>query len=170
MYFSNNRGTTFAKGSTNPSLTSVRKIRCSPAIEGDVWIPSAENGLFRTTWMNNLPVFTKIDKVAKCEAVGFGKAKSGKKFPAVYIWGVVDGVEGIFRSDDEGKNWVRLNDDAHEFGGTGDANEIIGDPRVYGRVYMSTAGRGIVYGDLVGGKDSKIVIDSEDYSGIKKAK
>lgn len=170
LYFSNNRGTTFAKGSTNPSLTSVRKIRCSPAIEGDIWIPSADNGLFRTTWMNNLPVFTKIDKVAKCEAVGFGKAKSGKKFPAVYIWGVVDGVEGVFRSDDEGKNWVRLNDDAHEFGGTGDANEIIGDPRVYGRVYMSTAGRGIVYGDLVGGKDSKIVIDSEDYSGIKKAK
>ena len=170
LYFSNNKGATFSKGSTDPALTNVRKIRCSPGIEGDIWIPSADNGLYRTTWINNLPAFTKIDKVTNCEAVGFGKAKTGKKFPAIYIWGVVDSIEGIFRSDDEGKSWVRINDDAHEFGGTGDANEIIGDPRIYGRVYMSTAGRGIVYGDLVGGKDSKVVLDPEDYSKVKKTK
>jgi hypothetical protein len=40
---------------------------------------------------------------------------------------------------------VRINDDAHQYGWTGGA--ITGDPRVYGRVYVSTNGRGVVYAD-----------------------
>lgn len=38
-----------------------------------------------------------------------------------------------------------INDDAHQWGWTDGA--ITGDPRVYGRVYVSTNGRGVVYGD-----------------------
>jgi hypothetical protein len=44
-----------------------------------------------------------------------------------------------------GASWVRINDDAHQFGMLG---TISGDPRIYGRVYVGTQGRGIVYGDL----------------------
>lgn len=40
---------------------------------------------------------------------------------------------------------MRINDDAHQWGWTGAA--ITGGPRIYGRVYVSTNGRGIVYGD-----------------------
>lgn len=39
-----------------------------------------------------------------------------------------------------------INDDAHQFGSLG---VIAGDPRIYGRVYLGTQGRGIVLGDII---------------------
>jgi len=69
---------------------------------------------------------------------------AGTRLPAVYLSGKVAGVTGFFRSDDAGKSFVRINDDAHQYGGT---NLIIGDPRVYGRVYLSGHGRGVLYGE-----------------------
>ena len=65
----------------------------------------------------------------------------------MYIWGTAGGVLGIHRSDDMGTTWTRINDDAHEFGGPGNGNFVMGDRNVYGRAFMSTAGRGIVYSD-----------------------
>jgi hypothetical protein len=53
---------------------------------------------------------------------------------------------GIYRSDDAGRHWVRVNDDKHQWAWTGAA--ITGDPRVFGRVYVATNGRGIIVGDL----------------------
>lgn len=40
---------------------------------------------------------------------------------------------------------MRVNDDAHEFGGPANGQFVMGDVNIYGRVYMSTAGRGIMY-------------------------
>jgi photosystem II stability/assembly factor-like uncharacterized protein len=64
----------------------------------------------------------------------------------MYLRGRIAGQAGFFRSDDGGTTWVRINDEQHQFGG---ANRpmIIGDPRVYGRVYLTTGGRGIIRGD-----------------------
>ncbi|WP_217577107.1 hypothetical protein, partial [Streptomyces sp. GbtcB7] len=55
------------------------------------------------------------------------------------------GVRGIFRPADQGASWTRINDDAHQWGWAGGA--ITGDPRIYGRVYIASNGRGIIYGD-----------------------
>ena len=80
------------------------------------------------------------------DVVGFGKAAPGRSYPAVYTSAKINGVRGVFRSDDAGKHWVRVNDDLHQYAWTG--NTITGDPRVYGRVFLGTNGRGIIYGDL----------------------
>jgi len=40
---------------------------------------------------------------------------------------------------------VRINDDQHQFGAP-NRPIIIGDPRIYGRVYLTTGGRGVIYG------------------------
>ncbi|WBO69518.1 hypothetical protein [Streptomyces camelliae] len=48
-------------------------------------------------------------------------------------------------SDDQATSWIRINDDAHQRGWTGPA--ITGDPRLHGRVYLATNGRGIQYGE-----------------------
>jgi len=53
-------------------------------------------------------------------------------------------VYGVFRSTDEGASWLRINDDAHEFGSP---DYCAGDETVFGRVYLSPHGRGILYGD-----------------------
>jgi len=77
--------------------------------------------------------------------VGFGMAAPGASYPAIYTVGTVSGVYGIFRSIDEGNSWTRINDEAHQYGRL---DAISGDPRIYGRVYVGTAGRGIIYGDI----------------------
>jgi hypothetical protein len=56
----------------------------------------------------------------------------------------VNGLRGIFRSNDTAKSWVRINDDRHQWGLI---LQITGDPKMYGRVYVGTHGRGTIYGD-----------------------
>jgi hypothetical protein len=54
----------------------------------------------------------------------------------------------VYRSDDAGASWRRVNDDAHQYGGPGNGQFVLGDLNQYGRVFLSTAGRGIVVGEL----------------------
>lgn len=78
--------------------------------------------------------------------IGFGKAAPGESYMALYTSAKINGIRGIFRSDDAGDSWVRINDDNHQYGVTNAA--ITGDPRIYGRVYLATNGRGILYADI----------------------
>jgi hypothetical protein len=89
--------------------------------------------------------FAPLAGVAYGGAVGFGKAAPGKLEPTLYIRGSVNGVRGVHRSLGPGRSWRRINDDDHQYGGHGGGHFIVGDMNRYGVVYMSTAGRGIVY-------------------------
>ena len=121
-----------------------KAVRAAPGREGDVWVALYDGGLARSTDAG--ASFASLANVSYAAAVGFGKAAPGASYPAVYIWGSVGGVRGVFRSIDSGASWLRINDDNHQYGGPGDAQFVIGDLNTYGVVYMSTAGRGIVYG------------------------
>ncbi|MEV8510050.1 sialidase family protein [Actinoplanes sp. NPDC051475] len=114
-----------------------------PGRAGEVWL-AGETGLLRS--IDSGVTFTKVATVTSGINVAFGKAAPGASYPAVFLVGTVAGVAGVFRSDDAGTAWVRINDDAHRYGNAGDA--LAGDPRVYGRVYLGTNGRGILYADL----------------------
>jgi photosystem II stability/assembly factor-like uncharacterized protein len=76
---------------------------------------------------------------------GLGHPAPGREAPAIYAIGVKDKRRAVWRSDDGGRGWVRINDDQHQWGLRFRA--ISGDPRLYGRVYVATDGRGILYGD-----------------------
>ena len=106
-----------------------------------MWI-AAYDGLFHAT--SSTSPFTKIDGVQQIWGFGFGKAAPHADFPALFLVGTIGGVWGVFRSDDTGRSWVRINDDAHQWGLI---LQVIGDPRVYGRVYVGTHGRGVLYGE-----------------------
>lgn len=146
FFVSTNSGSSFAQVSS-PGTGGNARIRAVPGYEGDIWIAMYNGGLTRSK--NSGSTFTKLATIEKCTHVGFGKAAPGKSFPSIFIWGTVNNVVGMFRSDDEGATWVRINDDQHQYGGPGNAQMVDGDINVYGRFYMSTVGRGIVYGDLV---------------------
>jgi hypothetical protein len=118
-------------------------IVAAPGNEGHVWV-CLPDGVAYTT--DSGDTFTRIANVTGCGAFGLGKAAPGAAYHALYMWGTVGGVKGLLRSIDKGVTWERVNDDAHEYGGPGNGNFVVGDMNTYGTVYMSTVGRGIVYG------------------------
>ena len=119
------------------------QLYATPGREGDLWL-AAFDGLYHST--DTGKTFDKLGHVQEIHAFGFGKAAPRANYPALYLVGVVDGIRGIFRSDDTARSWVRINDDNHQWGLL---LQITGDPKLYGRVYVGTHGRGTVYGDPV---------------------
>jgi len=146
---STNGGANFSPTATIAQWGSTL-LRTAPGREGDVWVALNGSGLARST--NSGSSFSNIANVSYAGAVGFGKAMSGSSYPTVFIWGTVGtGKRGIYRSTDAGASWVRINDDTHQFGGPGNGSLITGDMNTEGRVYMSSVGRGLVYGTPAGG-------------------
>ncbi|MFB6939400.1 cellulose binding domain-containing protein [Streptomyces chartreusis] len=148
FYVSSDGGASFTASSASglPSGDSVR-FKALPGTKGDVWLAGGASdgayGLWHSTDAGT--TFTKLSGVEQADTIGFGKAATGASYQTLYTSAKIGGVRGIFRSTDKGATWTRVNDDAHQWGWTGAA--ITGDPRVYGRVYVSTNGRGVVYGD-----------------------
>jgi photosystem II stability/assembly factor-like uncharacterized protein len=118
-------------------------LYATPGLPADLWAAHRNGGLYHAT--NPGTNFTKVDRVENVDAFGFGQPAPGKTFPALFLAGKIGGVRAIFRSDDSGQNWVRITDDQHQFGYI---SHLTGDPRIYGRVYLATGGRGIIYGDI----------------------
>jgi photosystem II stability/assembly factor-like uncharacterized protein len=146
LYTSGDAGEHFEPARADlPELADWARPSCSiqamPGVEGDVWV-STGKALLRST--DSGKTFEPLANAEEGHAVGFGKAAPGRLNPSVFLVGKVAGAAGIFRSDDLGKTFVRINDDQHQFGFV---QQIIGDPRRFGRVYLGTAGRGVLVGD-----------------------
>jgi hypothetical protein len=144
VYVSTDSGKTFAAAQNTAAFLGRGVIRAMFGVEGDVWIVASSgssSALYHSTQSGDNFLPAAVDGAY---AVGFGKAADGQSTPAVYLFGQVAGTLGFFRSDDLGRSWSRLDDDRHQFGTAG---YIAGDENVYGRVYIGTNGRGIVYGD-----------------------
>lgn len=143
FYVSHDAGASFT--ATPAALPQGGRVRfkATPGREGELWLAHDGTGLWRST--DGGTSFKRLGSVEQASNMGFGKAAPGRNEPALYAIAKVQGVRGVFRSDDSGTSWTRLNDEQHQWGNIGDA--LTGDPRVYGRVYVGTNGRGIVYGE-----------------------
>jgi hypothetical protein len=145
FYASTDGGLHFAATAAT-GLPSPAKLKAVPGREGDIWLAGGTEGGLYGIWhsTNGGASFTRLSNVQEADNIGFGKAASGKNYPALFTSAQINNVRGIYRSDDAGVSWVRINDASHQFGSTGGA--ITGDPRVFGRVYVGTNGRGIIVG------------------------
>jgi xyloglucan-specific exo-beta-1,4-glucanase len=152
VYYSTDGGHTFTASSVAPTVHMYGSswLAVNPFVEGDVWLADGNN-LYHST--DSGVGWTKLTTMATVGSewttqhgatlVGLGKPAPGASYSAaVYLDGTVGGVEGLFRSDDAGATWTRVNDDAHQWGGIG---RIAPDTSIYGRVYVSGGGRGILY-------------------------
>ena len=143
VYRSVDSGASFALVASGlPTGGGLMRAVPGAAYEGNLWLPTS-SGLYRST--DSGASFFAVPGVQNAVAVGFGMPASGQSHPAVYLIGTIGNVTGFYRSDNAGASWVRINDASHQYGW---ASLIIGDPRVYGRAYIGTNGRGILYGDL----------------------
>jgi photosystem II stability/assembly factor-like uncharacterized protein len=142
LLISKDGGVTFTQQSASP--VGGGKLYAAPEHAGDLWISAGGQGLFHSADYG--VTFTKIDGAGDVEALGFGKAAPGNDYPALYYSGRTGRDNGIFRSIDKGATWIRINDNQHQYGLTSLC--ITGDPRIFGRVYFGTNGRGIVMGDI----------------------
>ena len=133
------RGLPMIRGFWGPEGGDLHAV---PGIEGDLWIV-AKGGLYHSTDGG-----ISVDKVDSAGAIslGFGRPAPGRDSPAIFIAGEVGGVAGFFRSDDAGATWIHINDDQHQYG---EVRSMTGDPRIFGRFYFGTGGRGILYGDRI---------------------
>ncbi|MFF1478542.1 RICIN domain-containing protein [Streptomyces sp. NPDC058301] len=142
LYASTDGGATFTARATN---LPAGRLTAVPGIAGDLWIADGAKGLLHST--DGGRTFTPLTTVQSASALGFGKAAPGADYQALYLIGTVRNVSGVFRSTDKGATWLRVNDDAHQWGSIGAVGVITGDPDTFGRVYVGTNGRGLQYGD-----------------------
>ena len=157
IYISVNGGQTFTVASQLSNQYDMG-LFVSPAAEGDLWTTSY-NGLNHST-DSGTTFTTVLGYPNTVYTMGFGAPASGATYPALYIVGTLTSdpncvpvsnvtagfttsTECIYRSVDGGNTFVRINDFEHQYS---NANIIVGDPRVFGRFYLGTPGRGIIEG------------------------
>jgi hypothetical protein len=131
-----------------PNGFNVTDLAVNPFVEGDVWLADANNLWHSTdsgvTWVKLTAMATvgqEFTNVHGAIKVALGVPAAGSPYSAaVYLVGTINGTDGVYRSDDQGNTWVRIDDDSHRYGGV---SAIAADTNVYGRVFL--AGRGMDY-------------------------
>jgi len=139
LFISADKGATFTAAYSLLSTSGV--LRASYAAEGDLWL-AAPSGLFHS--IDSGATFIQVGGPAQAFDVAFGKPANGATYPTVFVYGKIAGVDGVYRSVDLGATWTPVTDAEHQFGSI---NVIAADPNVFGRVYLGTSGRGIIYAD-----------------------
>ncbi|MHA6533944.1 WD40/YVTN/BNR-like repeat-containing protein [Paenibacillus sp. BAC0078] len=125
------------------------EIRLESGKEGVIWMAMQQYGLWRVTYDRAQHVFSgyRVSKAGDViKRIGLGKPSEGSDIQTLFTSGTIQGAYGFYRSHDGGVSWKRINDDNHQYG---DIRSITGDPRVFGRIYVATGTRGLVYGDII---------------------
>jgi len=161
FYASNDGGRNFTVTNNSFITGNISKtnLKAVVGLEGHLWFAAGEAGLYHSQdGGRNWERFEGFNCAGSCDGgdrdtrhnqilvIGLGKAAPGADYQALYTNAKLNGQWGIYRSDDKGKNWIRINDDTKQFGAADTA--ITGCPNTYGRVYLATNGRGIQYRDL----------------------
>jgi hypothetical protein len=127
--------------------SSAPQLHAAPGRAGDLWLTAGNGALYHST--DGGTSFSLVTGVTTAATLGFGQAAPRAGYPALYLVGIVNGVQGVFRSTDEGTGWIRINNDSEQYGWIGQT--ITGDPHVFGQVFLGTNGRGILVADPAGG-------------------
>jgi hypothetical protein len=128
-------------------------LLAEPGASGKLWLVSTE-GLYRSAdggrqFDRVATTAVSADDAQRCtlqvEQLDFGKPQAPGEPPVLFAIGSCDGLRAIWRSDDEGLHWQRINDARHEYGRR--FRTLAADRGRHGRVFVGTDGRGILVGE-----------------------
>jgi xyloglucan-specific exo-beta-1,4-glucanase len=125
FYISTDGGQTFAAtaASNLPPAGASAQFKAAPGHECDIWLAGGSTSTVYGIWhsLDGGQSFYKLWGVDAASTIGFGKPAPFHKYPALYSSAEVFGVWGIYRSDDTGFTWARINDDQHQYALTNSA-------------------------------------------------
>ncbi len=155
VYLSTDGGLTYRQKPTALPEADFGLIDCANKTEvrgvesGVFYIALGNLGLWKLLWCGDR--FTAVRLTASgdsCLRCGLGLGRPGGDYrtepKALYLCGSIGGVYGFYRTSDEGKTLIRLNTGKQMYG---QINSIEGDKRVFGRFYIATGSRGVLYGE-----------------------
>jgi hypothetical protein len=149
FYRSTDGGATWQKTPVDLPSHWVHTLKAAPDMRGEVWLTVKDNALYRSSDAGLS--FHKLANVQQASNITFGKAANGRRNPTVFVNGIINDTKGLFRSDDATSlsgdaakaTWVKVSTNSHVLG---DITYLEGDRLTFGRVYVGTGGRGILYG------------------------
>ena len=157
LFRSTNKGATWTlvfTGEIAPSSGFNAKLRAVPGHAGHLFFTAgqqsgtnpADSPLRRST--DGGTSWSTVANVKEVYAFGFGKEAPGGSYPTIFIAGWVNGVYGLWRSDDEGQSLVNIG--GFPLGSLDEVKAVEGDKNVYGTVYAGFSGSGYAYGVTTG--------------------
>lgn len=159
FYASTDKGRTFRRikaprGFPEVNLAGIDseqhyEIRAEPGRKGVLWMAMQQYGLWRVAFDASAGAFSgsRVSQAGDfIKRIGLGKPLDGSETKTLFTSGTIQGRYGFYRSHDGGATWIRINDDSRQYG---DIRSISGDPRVFGRIYVATGTRGLIYGDRI---------------------
>jgi xyloglucan-specific exo-beta-1,4-glucanase len=156
VWVSSDSGKTFASSATLNSW-GTPPIVASNTTEGKLWMSVYDWGsgglYYSTNHGSSWTAAAGTSTIGDVYGVALGKAATGSSYETVYAHGKLLAssasakAEGIYRSIDNGATWALVNDTTHQYG---NINTMSADPNTYGRVFLGTGGRGLIYGQISG--------------------
>ena len=158
LYRSIDGGATWSATTDELPSSFQHVVKAVPGRRGEVWLGVSGFPLYRS--LDGGQTFTAIETVQAVSKFAFGKPAPGRQNPTVFVYATINGVQGLFRSDDATTlpgdmaeaTWVQLSTDNMP---QQIMTVMTADRLTYGRVYIGTSGRGIVYGEPVNPSDSE---------------
>lgn len=132
-----------SSGDNNPNAAKgdLRVLQSVPGSAGQLWAQT-DQGLY--VCYDAGENWTQVANVSSTLLFAIGKRADGSDHPTLFVYGMVNGQFGMYRSIDGGATFDPLD--------TGEAplfaaRHMRGDHQIFGRVYFGTNGRGVWYGE-----------------------
>ncbi len=128
------------------------EVRGVAGEEGLFYMALGDDGLWKYQYNSETDTITctkLTDDGEACYRMGLGVGKKNGSYigepKAIYLCGKINGEYGFYRTFDECNSYERINTASQMFG---QINSIDGDKRKFGRFFLATGSRGVMYGEM----------------------